>query len=286
MNWQVPFNEAGSRLSHFIQKRVKTLSLSKVRNALELNRCLINGTIERFASTKVRPGDSVSFIHYKQPDALAFEQERVLFEDDSLLIYNKPTGITSETTGLPSLFPDYQLIHRLDRDTTGVMLFAKNLEIHQAVSAQFKERKVKKEYLAIVDRTPRTKSGVVENSLGKKGWYEGQTIWGEVQKGAYAKTEWVLEKPLKRAALIRCFPLTGRTHQIRVHLHSLGHPILGDAQYSRSFACPYLPTRTLLHAQAIHFTHPITQKTMTVKAPLPTDFLNALRQLSRTPCAS
>ncbi len=279
MSWQVPFTDAGLRLSHFIQKRVTSLSLAKVKQALEMNRCLINGTIERFASTKVRPGDSVSFINYSVTPTQAFEQERVLFEDDYLLIYNKPAGITSEANGLQALFPDYHLIHRLDRDTTGVMLFAKSPEVHQAVAAQFKERKVKKEYLAIVDRIPKQQSGVVENSLGKKGWYDGQTIWGEVQKGAYAKTEWVLEKPLKRASLLRCFPLTGRTHQIRVHLHSIGHPILGDAQYSRTFACPYLPTRTLLHAQSIQFTHPITNSDLTVKAPLPADFQKALHQL-------
>lgn len=279
MNWQVPFADAGLRLSHFLQKRVSTLSLAKVKQALEMNRCLINGTIERFASTKVRPGDSVSFLAYKQQATHTFEQERVLFEDDHLLAYNKPAGLTSEASGIQALFPDYQLIHRLDRDTTGAMLFAKTPEVHQSVSALFKKREVKKEYLAVVDRVPKIRSGVVENSLGKKGWYDGQTIWGEVQKGAYAKTEWTLEKPLKRSALLRCFPLTGRTHQIRVHLNSIGHPILGDAQYSRSFSCPYLPTRTLLHSSVVSFTHPVTNEPLMVKAPLPTDFLKALKEL-------
>lgn len=285
MKWQVPFCDAGIRLSHFIQKRVTPLSLARLKQALEHNRCLINGTIERFASTKVKPGDMVSFIAYKEALAHTFEADRVLFEDDHLLIYNKPAGLTSETDGLPSLFPDYHLVHRLDRDTTGVMLFAKSPEIHKKISELFKELEVKKEYLAIVDRLPKISSGVVENSLGKIGWYEGQTIWGEVKKGAYAKTEWRMEKRLKRAALVRCFPLTGRTHQIRVHLCGIGHPILGDAQYSRSFACPYLPMRTLLHATQVSFVHPVTQQELTIKAPLPADFLKALQLLDRSKSA-
>jgi 23S rRNA-/tRNA-specific pseudouridylate synthase len=277
MRWQVPFHEAGSRLSHFLQKRVPALSLSRVKQALESNRCLINGTIERFASTKVRPGDQVSFLHYTPAAA---PQSPILFEDETLLVCDKPAGLTSEPDGVPSLFPGYLLVHRLDRDTTGVLLFAKTAKMHQDVAALFKERKVRKEYLAIVDRIPKTRSGVIENSLGKKGWYEGQTIWGEVAKGAYAKTEWILDKGLKRASLLRCFPVTGRTHQIRVHLHSIGHPILGDAQYARTFACPYLPTRTLLHAQAIHFEHPMTKQPLSVTAPLPPDFKEALKVLS------
>lgn len=279
MSWQVPFAEAGSRLSHFLLKRVTTLSLAKLKKALERNRCLINGTIERFASTKVIPGNTISFLKDIEVPQHTFEKERVLFEDDYLLIYNKPQGITSEANGLPALFPSYQLIHRLDRDTTGVLLFAKTPEIHQAVSAQFKERTVKKEYLCLVDRVPKQKRGVIENSLGKVGWYEGQTIFGEVQKGAYAKTEWVLEKALKKASLLRCFPFTGRTHQIRAHLNGIGHPILGDAQYSRSFVCTYLPMRTLLHAEAIHFLHPVSKAPLTILAPLPADFKKALHQL-------
>lgn len=278
MNWLVSLDDAGVRLSHFLQRKV-TLSLAQVRQALELNRCIINGSIERFASIKLKPGDRVLFLPFKKPEELKLEAERLLFEDEYLLLYNKPAGVTSEPDGVPSLFPGCHLVHRLDRDTTGVILFAKTKSTYHKLFALFKERKIRKEYWAIVDQIPREREGTIENQLGKKGTFDGQTLWGETRQGVYAKTEWMIKKQLKKAALLRCFPYTGRTHQIRVHMKGMGHPILGDAQYSRTFTCPYMPTRTLLHAHQLQFVHPETERPLTITAPLPRDFQHALHKL-------
>lgn len=172
-------------------------------------------------------------------------------------------------------------MHRLDRDTTGVLLFAKTAEALEAMVSLFRKHHVQKTYYALVAGVPKDKKGVVDNFLGKKHLYQGQTIWGAVSldKGLRAVTEWEIEKSGKHAALLRCSPKTGRTHQLRVHLSEMGHPILGDFQYCRTFTSPYQPARCLLHAASLSFPHPITQTAMTLTSPIPEDFSEASKEL-------
>ncbi len=278
-NWHVTESESGAKLSAFIQQKLEQKpSLKSIKRALESNRCLINGSIERFASTPLNLGDSIALLPFvDQRRHSGIEKDRILYEDESLLVYNKPPGLSCEPSGIRALLPDYTPVHRLDRDTTGILILAKSKEAYQTIGSQFRNRTVQKEYLALVDGVPKEKQGTVENYLGKKGWFQGQTIWGKVNEdqGHLATTNWKLESVGKSAALIRCFPLTGRTHQLRVHLQSLGHPILGDAQYARRFNCPFLPSRVMLHANKIKFIHPTTHKKLSFVAPLPPDFLYA-----------
>ena len=147
---------------------------------------------------------------------------------------------------------------------------------------------MKKRYLAIVDGIISLKRGEIINDLGPKRAYAGQTIWGEVPpaQGVRAITDWELLDQGSETSLVACYPKTGRTHQIRVHMAGMGHPILGDYQYGNRFKSPFRSLRTLLHAESIQLDHPLTQKRLLITAPLPDDFREAQRLLfqhSRSP---
>jgi 23S rRNA pseudouridine955/2504/2580 synthase/23S rRNA pseudouridine1911/1915/1917 synthase len=286
--WVVKSHEAGFKLVHFlIQKFSQRYSARFLKHLIEKNRCEINGQIERFASTVLEKGDAVVFNleESQQIKSLSFERERVLYEDEEFLIYNKPAGINSDEKGilrlLKSQCPSLQLIHRLDRDTTGILLFAKQQSILDKMIERFRQGEIFKCYAAFVDGVLLKKEGVIENFLGKKHSYQGQTIWGAVhgQQGLYARTDWKVIRYGRQATLLHCFPKTGRTHQIRVHLASIGHPILGDYQYSKQFKCLYKPARYLLHAYQMGFFHPITEKRIQIEASWPEDFKQAQQVL-------
>lgn len=286
--WVVSSEESGSKLLAFILKQLEgEYSARALKKMIEHNGCSINGRTERFASTVVGRGDRILLHLDQKPDSKlqAFDPSRILFEDEYLLVYDKPSGINCDKEGILSLWkstlPKIELIHRLDQETTGVLLLAKEPAAYHRMVEQFKQFRVKKKYLAIVDKLIQPPRGKVENYLGKLKSYQGQTIWGETEKshGLYASTEWVRLVARGEASLVACSPLTGRTHQLRVHLASLGHPILGDFQYGRQFICPYRPTRILLHSESIDFYHPISGNEMKITAPEPNDFRQAKRAL-------
>lgn len=276
MQWIVSKEQSGITLIAFLKSQLgETYSLRAIKRALESNCCEINGRIERFAATRLVAGEKVSF--QPLPRSLktpVFDPSRILYEDSSFLAYNKPPGITSDQSGIGSWFPGLVLIHRLDKDTSGVILFAKSDKVKQAMVDQFRKLVVEKTYLALVDGIPTKKEGFIENYLGKIQELHGQTVWGRVSadKGLFASTYWSLEKMGKEASLLKCFPKTGRTHQIRVHLSEMGHPILGDTLYGKKFHSQYRPNRCLLHALAISFTHPFEKKQVHIEAEVPEDF--------------
>lgn len=290
-SWEVSHSESGTKLLAFLKSKLgDAYSARQLKKAIENNSCQINQRFEHFATANLGEGDLVNF----QESALLatesifkLEKNRILYEDAALLAYNKPAGITSDDTDLIQALQqkaaDLMLVHRLDRDTTGVLLFAKSKDVLDGMTALFKKRLVAKTYLALVDGTPAKPSGLVDNHLGALHRYQGQTMWGSVEKpkGLHAITEWQCEKKLSKASLLRCSPRTGRTHQIRVHLSEMGHPILGDSQYGKKFNCNYRPSRCLLHALEISFAHPLSGQKITIKAPLPEDFTAALEHFDK-----
>lgn len=284
LEWLIIGEDIGKKLNLFLSDRLgDRYSARALKRALEENRCQINGRVERFASTVLSRRDHVTL------DLEGFSEERsrptidlsrVLYEDGDLLVYNKPSGVNCDVEGIVALltpsYPGIELIHRLDKETTGVLLFAKNQETLDLMVLQFKERRVKKYYLALVDGVLSQRKGTIQNYLGKKSFFHGQTLWGEVSKnegGLLAHTDWELVRQGKSAALVRCFPLTGRMHQLRVHMSEMGHPILGDFQYCKQFRCSYRPARCMLHAYEVRFNHPKQKgKAIVVRAPIPADF--------------
>lgn len=290
--WTVPSEDSGKKLISFLVERLENYSARSLKRLLESNCCQINGRTERFASIILAKGDYITLkvderASSSSTHAFTEEPSRVLYEDNCLLIYNKPSGVSCDPTTIAKLFSSRQsliLVHRLDRDTTGVLILAKDKSILDQMILAFKELKVQKRYFAIVDGILEKKEGLIDNFLVKKHAYDGQAIWGagKEEKGVSAKTSWKKILEGNNASLIECVPYTGRTHQIRVHMAGLRHPVLGDYQYSKSFRCSYHPKRHLLHAYQIQFQHPVSGKMVDVRAPLPSDFLEAQHELFGT----
>jgi 23S rRNA pseudouridine1911/1915/1917 synthase len=225
----------------------------------------------------------------------------VIYEDEHLLAVNKAAGMvvhpgvgTGEDTLVHALLAHCAgglsgvggverpgIVHRLDKETSGVLLVAKNDQAHRGLSEQFAGRHLRKEYLALVSGVPRLRSGVIDRGISRHPVHRERMTVGE--GGRPARTDWeVVEAFGDCAALLRCRIHSGRTHQIRVHLKSIGHPVLGDKTYGwrQNPALPE-PARILLHAERIAFLHPITAQALDLHAPLPGDFqdmLTALRQ--------
>ncbi len=274
MNFLVNKEQTGLKLVHFLSQNLdSSYSIRGIKKAIEDKLCLVNGKVERFASYKVSAGDKVIF-HVQEIQKikkLGFDKKRILFEDQFLLVYDKPAKIISDRKEFNNFF----LVNRLDRDTTGVIILAKSAEVKKKMISLYQNEKVKKEYVAIVDGVPKEKSGYITSSIGKKLDRSGKEIHAILKKGKPAKTFWKCKKKGKDAALISLILITGRTHQLRLHMKSLGHPILGDFDYSRDFECKYYTNRILLHSLKVTFPHPETGESIIIKAPVPSDFINA-----------
>jgi 23S rRNA pseudouridine1911/1915/1917 synthase len=257
-------------------------------------------------SDDVKAGDTLEFVLPEivpaglRPVAIPLG---VLYEDEHLLAINKAAGMvvhpgvgTGEDTLVHALLAHCAgglsgvggverpgIVHRLDKETSGVLLAAKNDAAHRGLSEQFAGRHLRKEYLALVSGVPRLQSGVIERAISRHPVHRERMTVGE--GGRPARTDWAIVEAFgDKAALLRCRIHSGRTHQIRVHLKSIGHPLLGDKVYGWK-PDPALPAppRVMLHAERIVFLHPITARPLDVRAPLPEDFeqlLTALRNMS------
>lgn len=227
----------------------------------------------------------------------------ILFEDEHLLALNKAAGMvvhpgaaTGEDTLVHALLSHCAgelsgiggverpgIVHRLDRETSGVMLVAKTDAAHRGLASQFSERSLEKEYVALVTGVPPLRSGTIREPIGRNPQHRHKMGVVPVEDGGRdARTDWEVAEIFGGvAALVRCAIHTGRTHQIRVHLKELGHIILGDEVYGWK-TDPRLkvqPPRVMLHAEHLVFTHPVTGKKIDVRAPLPDDFEAQIKQL-------
>ena len=230
----------------------------------------------------------------------------VLFEDKHMLALNKAAGMivhpgaaTGDDTLVHALLAHCAdslsgiggverpgIVHRLDKDTTGVIVVAKSDKAHRALADQFATRTLRKEYLAIVAGVPQLLSGTIDRGIARHPTHRHRMTVGE--GGKPARTAWErVEAFGDLAALLRCQIFTGRTHQIRVHLKSLGHPILGDALYGwkPDARLAQQPERVMLHAEHLVLTHPINGKELDLRAPLPKDFQRVLKELRRAAAA-
>ena len=281
LSWRVSKSEGGMRLLQFLrEKDTGAPSVKAIKRAIDGKQCTVNRRIETFSSYELQEGDLV---------ALSLEtcEEKthkiaVLFEDKELLVINKPAGLICDPKSIQAALKNrVHLVHRLDKETSGVLILAKTPEAKKALTEQFKKRTISKLYLALVEGIPSKEEGTIDNFLGRKFSYEGQTTYGSVEekKGQRAITHYKCLKKGKTASVICCEPYTGRTHQLRAHLSGIGHPILGDVQYGKKFLCPHHPSRNLLHAYSVRFPHPKTGKEIKVVAPIPLDFRKALDEL-------
>jgi 23S rRNA pseudouridine1911/1915/1917 synthase len=237
-----------------------------------------------------------------QPEAMPLD---ILFEDKSLLVLNKPAGLVvhpaagnEEHTLVNALLHHCQgslsgiggiarpgIVHRLDKETSGCLVIAKNDETHLALSAQFVGRKVGKIYNVIVCGELARESGEIHAAIARHPSHRKRMAVREDDSGRAAHTSWRVLERLRAATFVEARLHTGRTHQIRVHFQFLGHPLVGDETYgARQNArlkelTNYAAPRVMLHARELSFIHPRTEKQMSFEAPLPEDFRDALKFL-------
>lgn len=211
----------------------------------------------------------------------------ILYEDDALLIIDKPSNLAIHPTmgcydnslsnGVCYYFNQIGLkkkirpVNRLDRNTSGIVIFAKNEYVQEFLVRQMKNNKFKKKYIAVVEGVPQEKSATISAPISRK---EGSIIERQVhESGDHAVTHYIVEKENENCSLLYILLETGRTHQIRVHMSYIGHPILGDSLYGKEST---LINRQALHAYKISFLHPITKQEMQIISPVPNDIKNLI----------
>ena len=291
--------EQPKRLDVFLVNRERDISRSALQRLIELGRIRINDQAVK-PSQKIRPGDKIT-MDVPKPEPLALKGEaiplEVLFEDDHLLVLNKPAGIVvhpapGNWTGtlVNALLHHFQtsggtvstiggkerpgLVHRLDKDTSGVMVIAKTDQAHRHLAAQFKHHTIIRIYEALVLGVPKKGRGVIELAIGRDS-KERKKFSARTSRPKESVTEYHVDRRYgKLAAHVLLYPRTGRTHQLRVHLTSLGHPILGDQTYGGRKVCAIdrieIP-RVMLHAIALGFQHPITGESHEFTTSFPLD---------------
>ncbi|MCI0382038.1 MAG: RluA family pseudouridine synthase [Chlamydiae bacterium] len=280
--WKVSHKEHGMKLLPFLREKCEAYpSVKSLKRAIENKCCTIDGKVEFFSTHPLSKNQIIElrFSEEKQQRI----SPKILYEDEDLIIFDKPAGLITKLENFIEIGSneEWQLVHRLDKETSGCLILAKNGKTGKKMGELFSLRKVKKGYLAIVDKKINQDEGTIDQYLVKKAEYDGGSIYGPsfIKKGKKAITNWKSLQKQPFASLIFCNPVTGRTHQIRAGFTSIGHPILGDWQYAKNFACKYQPKRHLLHAYELQFLHPISGKLITVHAPIPDDFLEALKIL-------
>ncbi|MGO9312331.1 MAG: RluA family pseudouridine synthase [Syntrophobacteraceae bacterium] len=309
--------QSGQRLDLFLSRVIGDLSRSHFKKLIKEDLVRVNGTPVK-PSYETRAGDLVMarVPRPRSDEALKPEPMRldILFEDEDVLIVNKPPGLVvhsgaghaegtlvhgllAHTTRLAvqgsPLRPG--IVHRLDKDTSGALVIAKSNGAYLNLVRQFKERGVKKEYIALVYGVPAKREGEVASLLGRDP-RDRKKIVVLQYRGREAMSRWCVEKEWEETALLRVQIETGRTHQIRVHLSHIGHAVVGDETYGggkrRARNIKSAPVRELLlkaqrqmlHSIRLEFTHPVTGAAVSATAPLPEDFsdiLEGLDSLSR-----
>lgn len=274
--FRVSHFEKETRLVSFIKEKTKSkLSNRDIKRAIEEGICKVNHRVENFASRKLKENETVELEENWQSVILKKKifSPRVLFEDDYLVIIDKEEGFVCSDEELHQFFPsNYLLVHRLDRDTSGVLIIAKSLSIKKKMVELFTQKLVKKTYVAVVDGAVSEKKGKISSCLAKKNSHGKILYEATKNKGQFALTLYETIKKGKNYSVLKCFPVTGRTHQIRVHMLQINHPILGDYQYSQNFKYPFFVKRVMLHSLLVEFDHPVTKNKVIVQADLPSEF--------------
>ncbi len=285
-------SDAGSRLDHFLAARVSELSRSRIQSLMEEGHVRVNGET-KLRSCKLRGGEQIVLTlpavvaSENLPEDIALE---ILHEDDDLIVVNKPPGLVVHPapghaggTLVNALLHHCEslsgiggierpgIVHRLDKETSGCMVAAKNDAAHQSLTEQFSGREVRKIYLAIASGIFKKKKGTINVPLGRHPVHRqkmGVLLRGG---GREAVTDWLVLHELPCGTLIQCTLHTGRTHQIRVHMKHLGHPLVGDEVYGKRGKFE----RQMLHAWKLGFSHPRTGNPIDFTAPIPPDFVVA-----------
>lgn len=305
----VTAGETPKRLDVFLVNREPTLSRSALQRFIELGRIRLNDQLVK-PSHKIRPGDRIT-MDVPRPEPLAIKGEPIpldiLFEDDSILVLNKPPGIVVHPapgnwsgTLVNALLHHFQtsggtistiggkerpgLVHRLDKQTSGVMVVAKHDSAHRSLAAQFKAHTIKRTYEALVWGVPKPSRGIIALAIGRDA-RERKKFSARTARPKESVTEYSVIRRFVGAAHVVLTPRTGRTHQLRVHLSHIGHPILGDPTYGGKRVTAVhgitIP-RVMLHARTLGFIHPETHRSLEYSVPVPADMEQVRASLETT----
>lgn len=294
--------QAQTRLDHFLVDCLPEYSRSRLQNLIRDGRVTVDGLTAQKSGQNLEAGAQVEvFIPPPQPTQLVPEDIYldIVFENDSVLVVNKPAGmVVHPAAGHPSgtlvhavlaHVPEMEglagekrpgVVHRLDKDTSGLILLAKNDRAHRWLQDQFRRRKVEKTYLALVDGRPPTPSGRVDVAIGRDPRQRKQMAVVPDAKGRTATSEYHTLESFPAHTLLEVHPQTGRTHQIRLHLAFLGCPIVGDVIYGRKKPSLALG-RHFLHAFRLTILLPGEGQPRTFEAPLAPELQSALMRLRR-----
>lgn len=287
--------EAGSRLDKFVSEQCLELSRTHAQKLISDGDIKVNENVAR-ASLRLEAGDRVDIIipptlpSELTPEAIPLN---IIYEDDDLLVVNKPAGLTVHPApGHPSHtlvnailfhFPHLTeissslrpgIVHRLDKDTSGLMLVAKNKVAQDNLINQFRTRSVTKSYLVLVEGRLTPERGIIEAAIGRDP--RNRKRMAVVSRGSEARTEYQVSKYTGNYTLLEITPETGRTHQIRVHLAAIGYPVVGDIVYGVKSS--YL-SRQFLHACRLGFRLPSSGEYVEFTAELPPDLAQALKKI-------
>ncbi|PKN11709.1 MAG: RluA family pseudouridine synthase [Deltaproteobacteria bacterium HGW-Deltaproteobacteria-4] len=291
----VPATAQGVRLDRYLVGAIAPISRKTIKRALDSGQVFVDGRSVVRAGIVLQGGERIELTVDGEAPSFVVPQLSILWQDENLLAINKPAGLPAHPTvsGRPNaldlvsaLFAENAgmtrpiLLHRLDADTTGLLLFALTRVANFSLSSQFSEHRIEKTYLALVSGTP-PEHFTVSNHL--KAGVRGRTV-SVASGGLAAQTDFATLACHDGVALVVARPRTGRTHQIRVHLAGLGFPLLGDILYGGMAVLPLVTgsiplPRHLLHALSLSMIHPHSGQRQTLSAPLPADFLVVLNAL-------
>jgi 23S rRNA pseudouridine1911/1915/1917 synthase len=284
----VPDHAAGTRLDRFLAEPLG--SRAQAQGLIDSERVRVDGRV-RPKRHAVKGGELIVVQQRELPAVADGEQAdfAIAYEDEYLLVVDKPAGVVvhpargNRTGTLAQALEGVAaggadpwragIVHRLDRDTSGLLVVAKSDEVHRALKSLLSRRLLRREYAALVDGHPSARTGTIDAPIGRDR-RDRALMSIDTDTPRAARTHFEIERLLPTAALLRVILETGRTHQIRVHLAAIGHPVCGDRQYG--VAGRYGLERQFLHAQRLTFNHPVTGVMVDVSSALPADLQAAL----------
>jgi 23S rRNA pseudouridine1911/1915/1917 synthase len=314
--------DAGPRLDAFLASRIEGWSRSRLQRLIEDESILVN-TKPTKASYRIHEGDEID-IDLTEAPAARFEPENIpldiVLEDEYLAVINKPAGmvvhpgagisngtlanaiawhfgqrVSSPHVGKDASHPHAEpgtdrvgIVHRLDKDTSGLIIVAKDEQTHEALAYQFRDRTVEKSYVALVHGVPRENKGTIDRPIARDRWH--RTKMTVAANGRHALSIWKVRQRFEKFSLVEVDIKTGRTHQIRVHLASINHPVVGDATYNEGRDNTINDAnfkrsveklnRFFLHAERLAFTHPHTGERISLRCELPPELAQSLKLLA------
>ncbi|MBE6092528.1 MAG: RluA family pseudouridine synthase [Selenomonas ruminantium] len=291
--------EKGQRLDVFVVERFPELSRSHVQKLIEQGNVLVDGSVRK-ANYKLRGGEAVQ-VTVPQAEPISVEPEDIpldiLYEDKDIIVVNKArgmvvhpaSGVYSGTLVNALLYHCQDLsgingeirpgiVHRLDKDTSGVMVCAKNDTAHLDLAEQIRTKTAHRTYWAIVHGNIKEEAGIIKGDIGRHPT-DRKKMAIVRENGKPAVTHFKVLERFGEYTLVACKLETGRTHQIRVHMTSIGHPLVNDPKYGPKKSSPFAINGQALHSLQLTLTHPVTKEEMTFTAPLPTDMEKILTGL-------